>query len=166
MIKICNKRQCLNPKPRCFDSVCKRSIVPEMDFIAWWLAKLQCLDKRNCWYAKTLFAWEGKKIYRRKWTQKILTNRMEYYTKKNYIALTPCFSFPITVTFSYCIMQSGWHLETYVNTLGNCQNICHLTALTRSQLIGDHNSGLTKEQTTKTMDPSPRTKELRHYPHQ
>ena len=30
----------------------------------------------------------------------------------------------------------------------------HLAALTRSHLIGDHLSGLTKEQTTCTMDPS------------
>ena len=31
-------------------------------------------------------------------------------------------------------------------------------------LIGDHFSSLTKEQTTETMDPSPKTKELRPYP--
>ena len=42
----------------------------------------------------------------------------------------------------------------------------HLAALTRSHLIGDHPSGLTKEQTTGTMDPSPKTKELRPYPRQ
>ena len=30
----------------------------------------------------------------------------------------------------------------------------HLVALTRSHLIGDHPSGLTKEQTTETMDPT------------
>ena len=42
----------------------------------------------------------------------------------------------------------------------------HLAALTRSQLIGDHPSGLTKEQTTETMDPSPKTKGLRPYPRQ
>ena len=35
-----------------------------------------------------------------------------------------------------------------------------LAALTRSHLIGDHPSGLTKEQ-TETMDPSPKTKGLR-----
>ena len=40
----------------------------------------------------------------------------------------------------------------------------HLAALTRSHLIGDHPSGLTKEQTTETMDPSPKTKGLRPYP--
>ena len=39
----------------------------------------------------------------------------------------------------------------------------HLAALTRSHLIGDHPSGLTKEQTTETMDPSPKTKGLRLY---
>ena len=39
----------------------------------------------------------------------------------------------------------------------------HLAALTRSHLIGDHPSGLTKEQ-TETMDPSPKTKGLRPYP--
>ena len=42
----------------------------------------------------------------------------------------------------------------------------HLAALTRSQLIGDHPSGLTKEQTTETMDPSPKTKGLRPYSRQ
>ena len=42
--------------------------------------------------------------------------------------------------------------------------IGHLAALTRSHLIGDHPSGSTKEQTTETMDPSPKTKELRGYP--
>ena len=42
----------------------------------------------------------------------------------------------------------------------------HLAALTRSHLIGDHPSGLTKEQTTETMDTSPKTKGLRPYPHQ
>ena len=42
----------------------------------------------------------------------------------------------------------------------------HLEALTRSHLIGDHPSGLTKEQTTETMDPSPKTKGLRLYPRQ
>ena len=42
----------------------------------------------------------------------------------------------------------------------------HLAALTRSHLIGEHPSGLTKEQTTETMDPSPKTKWLRHYPRQ
>ena len=40
----------------------------------------------------------------------------------------------------------------------------HLAALTRSHLIGDHPSGLTKEQTTELMDPSPKTKGLRPYP--
>ena len=40
----------------------------------------------------------------------------------------------------------------------------HLAALTRSHLIGDHPSGLTKEQTTETMDPSPKIKGLRPYP--
>ena len=39
----------------------------------------------------------------------------------------------------------------------------HLAALTRSHLIGDHPSGLIKEQTTETMDPSPKTKGLRPY---
>ena len=34
----------------------------------------------------------------------------------------------------------------------------HLTALTRSHLIGDHPSGLTKEQTRESMDPNPKTK--------
>ena len=34
----------------------------------------------------------------------------------------------------------------------------HLAALTRSHLIGDHPSGVTKEQTRETMDPSPKTK--------
>ena len=42
----------------------------------------------------------------------------------------------------------------------------HLAALTRSHLIGDHPSGLTKEQTTETMDPSSKTKRLRPYPRQ
>ena len=42
----------------------------------------------------------------------------------------------------------------------------HLAALSRSHLIGDHPSGLTKEQTTETMDPSPKTKGLRPYPRQ
>ena len=42
----------------------------------------------------------------------------------------------------------------------------HIAALTRSHLIGDHPSGLTKEQTTETMDPSPKTKRLRPHPHQ
>ena len=42
----------------------------------------------------------------------------------------------------------------------------HLAALTRSHLNGDHPSGLTKEQTTETMDPSPKTKGLRPYPRQ
>ena len=42
----------------------------------------------------------------------------------------------------------------------------HLAALTRSHLIGDHPSGLTKEQTTETMDPSPKTKGLRPNPRQ
>ena len=42
----------------------------------------------------------------------------------------------------------------------------HLAALTRSHLIGDHPSGLTKEQTTETMDPSPKTKGLRPYTYQ
>ena len=42
----------------------------------------------------------------------------------------------------------------------------HLAALTRCHLIGDHPSGLTKEQTTETMDPSPKTKGLRPYSHQ
>ena len=41
----------------------------------------------------------------------------------------------------------------------------HLAALTRSHLIGDHPSGLTKEQ-TELMDPSPKTKGLRPYPRQ
>ena len=41
----------------------------------------------------------------------------------------------------------------------------HLAALTRSHLIGDHPSGLTKEQTTETRDPiSSKTKGLRHCP--
>ena len=40
----------------------------------------------------------------------------------------------------------------------------HLAAFTRSHLIGDHPSGLTREQTTETMDPSPKTIGLRHYP--
>ena len=31
-----------------------------------------------------------------------------------------------------------------------------LAVLTRPHLIGDHPSGLTKEQTTETMDPSPK----------
>ena len=43
-------------------------------------------------------------------------------------------------------------------------NLGHLAALTRSHLIGDHHSGLTKEQTTETMDPSAKIKALRHYP--
>ena len=42
----------------------------------------------------------------------------------------------------------------------------HLAALARSHLIEDHPSGLTKEQTTETMDPSPKTKALRPYPRQ
>ena len=42
----------------------------------------------------------------------------------------------------------------------------HLAALTRSHLIGDHPSRLTKEQTTETMDPSPKTQGLRPYPRQ
>ena len=42
----------------------------------------------------------------------------------------------------------------------------HLAALTRSHLIGDHPSGLIKEQTTETMDPSPKTKGLQPYSHQ
>ena len=42
----------------------------------------------------------------------------------------------------------------------------HFAALTRSHLIGDYPSGLTKEQTTETMDPSPKTKGLRPYPRQ
>ena len=38
-------------------------------------------------------------------------------------------------------------------------NLVHLAALfTRSHLIGDHPSGLTKEQTRETMDPNPKTK--------
>ena len=35
-----------------------------------------------------------------------------------------------------------------------------------SRLIGDHPWGLTKEQTTETMDPGPKTKGLRLYPRQ
>ena len=42
----------------------------------------------------------------------------------------------------------------------------NLAALTRSHLIGDHPWGLTKEQTTETIDPSPKTKGLRLYPRQ
>ena len=42
----------------------------------------------------------------------------------------------------------------------------HRVALKRSHLIGDHPSGLTKEQTTETMDPTPKAKGLRPYPRQ
>ena len=42
----------------------------------------------------------------------------------------------------------------------------HHAALTKSHLIGDHPSGLTKEQTTETMDPTSKTKGLRPYPRQ
>ena len=41
-----------------------------------------------------------------------------------------------------------------------------VVAPARSHLIGDHPSGLTKKQTTETMDPSPKTKGLRPYPRQ
>ena len=42
----------------------------------------------------------------------------------------------------------------------------HLAALTRSRLIGDHPSGLAKEQATETIDPSPKAKGLQAYPRQ
>ena len=48
----------------------------------------------------------------------------------------------------------------------DCFRLGHLAALTRSRLIGDHPWGSTKEQTTETMDPSPKTKGLRLYPRQ
>ena len=48
----------------------------------------------------------------------------------------------------------------------NKQEMGHLAALTRSHLIGNHPWGLTKEQTTETMDPSPKTKGLQLYPSQ
>ena len=54
-------------------------------------------------------------------------------------------------------------LPPYVTFLGLTG---HLAALTRSHLIGDHPWGLTKEQTTETMDPTPKTKGLRLYPRQ
>ena len=47
-------------------------------------------------------------------------------------------------------------------TLSNARG--HLAALTRSHLIGDHPWGLTKEETTETMDPSHKTKGLWLYP--
>ena len=40
----------------------------------------------------------------------------------------------------------------------------YLAALTRSHLIGDHPSGLTKEQTTETMDPSPKKLAMTLFP--
>ena len=42
----------------------------------------------------------------------------------------------------------------------------HLAALTRSHLIVNHPLVLTKEQTAETMDSSPKTNGLRHYPRQ
>ena len=54
------------------------------------------------------------------------------------------------------------HNETFLKFV---LTLSRLAALTRSQLIGDQPSGLTKEQ-TETMDPSPKTKGLRPYPRQ
>ena len=46
------------------------------------------------------------------------------------------------------------------------QHFGHVAALVRSHAIGLLPFRLTKEQTTQTMDPSPKTIELLHYPGQ
>ena len=50
------------------------------------------------------------------------------------------------------------------NLLLSLPYLGHLVAPTRSHLIGEHPSGLTKEQTTETMDQVPKTKGLQPYP--
>ena len=61
--------------------------------------------------------------------------------------------------FNYGMVWSG--LVTLFKHGKSFSKLGHLTALTKSHLIGGHPS---KEQTTETMDPSPKTKGLLHYP--
>ena len=98
------------------------------------------------------------------------TNR-QYRTKQNNhvpkflqnlcLLLTPSF-LPID-TIAIASPRRG---RGQLSLLHSLMYLGHLAALTRSRLIGDHPSGLTKEQTTETMDPCPKTKGLRPYPRQ
>ena len=78
----------------------------------------------------------------------------------------PAFSlFHTFVAAIYCKVENvtiHWHcLSTWAYTW-----VGHVAALVRSHAIGLLPFRLTKEQTTQTMDPSPKTIELLHYPGQ